>query len=456
MDPTQELQGKVESLSRLIQTRLDKGDENLKGINVEIDGVKAEVSTLAKVIADTEKRFERAAYGGIGLGGVSVMNHLKEVIPDRMRASVDLAARAGYKDPYKAAAQAAWLKIAAKLSEPAKFGIGSPGPYLEEMEKLSAALGDDIEVKADLQTSPDAQGGFLVPTVTEAEVMRKIEDAAVVRGQARKLTMTAKTHEIPKLDANIAVAWENEAAAIGASEPTFLQLTLTANRQSVRSVLSMEIIQDSAIGILDFVFTLMAEQAGQEEDVQALEGTGSPFTGLSNEATVNELIQDDGAGSDLNGGLPTYKFLVKTKWNAGEASTRARAAWIMHPFIAGNVEGIVDDQSRPVWSNPTAGSTALFGQGANQAVGLLLGFPVFTTTRILVNRVRGTLSNASQIYYGPYGHGMIYGDRLGMTFGVSEHVLWNNAQLVARMIKRTAILVAQGSEFTRLIAVDAR
>jgi len=40
-------------------------------------------------------------------------------------------------------------------------------------------------------------------------------------------------------------------------------------------------------------------------------------------------------------------------------------------------------------------------------------------------------------------------------FGVSEHVLWNTAQLVARLIKRTAILVGVPADFTKYTGVNA-
>jgi len=85
----------------------------------------------------------------------------------------------------------------------------------------------------------------------------------------------------------------------------------------------------------------------------------------------------------------------------------------------------------------------------------MLGYPVWTTDVIRVDRTVGTLTTAGNVYFGPWGHGMIFGDLVGIMFGVSEHVLWNTAQLVARLIKRTAILVGVPADFTKYTGVNA-
>ena len=455
-----EVSGKVAELAGLITGWKDESeakykaiDELLKAQTVLIDGQKTTISNLEKTQAAAEKRFERERFGAGNKDNTH--DRLLGAIPDRMRGNVQLLARTGCKDPARVVAQETYLKNCIRMSNPGAFQVKDQGALMEEMDKLLEAMGEDVHQKVALNETTGAQGGFLVPVVTEAEVMRKIEDVGVVRPLARKLTMTSETHQIPKLNANVTVQFDAEAATITSAEPTFTQLTLQSERQTSLATASMEVIQDSAVGLLDFVFTLMTEEAALAEDKEALEGDGTTFTGLSDETSVIQLIQDDGAGVDTNGGVLTYEFLVKTKWGVVESSSRRGSAWIMHTTMARAAEGLVDSQGRPVWSNPSVGSTALFGRGDSQAVGLLLGFPAHTSSQPSITRTRGALTTASNIYFGPFGHGMIYGDRMGTTLGVSEHVNWATGQLSLRMIRRVAILVAQGNEFVRLTGVDA-
>jgi len=442
---------KVESLGALIVERMDKGDKGLETLHAEMAGVKIELKKHEEWSAEIEKKYEKARRGQFG------EDAQKAVIPARYLKSIETAARSGYKDPVKVAAMAAWLKDIARISVPQRFGIREIGPILNDLEKLEQSFGMEPAAKAALTEGTGSEGGFTVPTPLEAEVLRVIEDSAVLRPLARKMSMTAFKHNIPDLTTGISVDIIDEEGSITEVEPVFGQKVLTAKKFAARGVLSMELQQDSSIGIVDFWLTLAEEQLGLKEDEQALEGdgAGANFTGVVAASGVNE-VQSLTAGVPTNGGVAKYDELVKTKWKAAKRSTRRGAAWIAPPELARNVEALVDSQLRPIWSNPTAGNITALGAPANGGPdGVLLGYPVWSTDVIRVDRTVGTLTTAGNVYFGPWGHGMIYGDLIGIMFGVSEHVLWNTAQLVARLIKRTGILVGVPADFTKYTGVNA-
>lgn len=441
-----------------ITEKINALPETMNGIvDEKLKTQKAEVLADLNVVVEKQQKQEewlREVEARLAKSRTSLDNtdHLKTAIPERYHKCIDLAVRGGVRDPVKFVAMESWLKCATRAQIP-RLNSGNPGQFYEEMLKLETALGVDPEAKAALQEDTSDEGGYLVPTPLEAEVLRVIEDSAVLRPLVRKLTMTAKTHNIPDEATGVTAAIVAEEAQISESEPTFGLKALTAKKIGVRGIGSQELIQDAAVGILAYWQQISNEKIALLEDAQGLEGdgTGVNFTGVAAASGVNSVsLGTDGAGISMG-------KLLETKWKAKKRSTRRGAAWICAPEIAQDLENMVVDVSatdfRPLWSFITPGLPTAFSAttSPNGPDGTLLGFPYYTSDEISVTVTQGANSDTSRVYFGPWGHGFIIGDLLGLQFAVSEHILFDKFQLMFRLLKRTAMLVAIPADFTKML-----
>lgn len=434
-------------LVRDVQVSVDKERET---ILVDLKELKKNGVELHDYIKEVEKHVAKAQT--VGSPGMTQMdNVLLSVIPQRHKAALNRLSRTTLKraDAIRICALESWLKNAIWLHNPNVAARGG-ATLLEEMDKIERGFGFDATQKAALEEGTDAEGGFLVPVPLEAEVLRIAEDEGIMRRLCRVFPMTVKTHNFPDLATNIVVTIIAEEGTITASEPTFGQKALTASKFAVRAIVSMELIQDAAVGILAFLITLMSEKYALKEDQQILEGTGAggEFTGLVAAANVNEIT--NGANGDL---FTTAKALDQ-KWAGRLRASRRGSAWVAAPEIVKQIEAFrVDaitaaDKAGAFLYIPNDGKGNIAGMG-DLPSGVFHGFPMFEHSEINVDRTVGSSDNTSNMYFGPWRSAVVIGDLLGLQFGVSEHTQWATGQLDLRMIKRTAGLVAVPKAMTK-------
>ena len=449
--PVTELREAVDSFKTTVETTLVGQDEKIDGVEERIADVEVKATALDKWLAEVEKNLEARRI--VGYGGTSVVDDaLKQAIPERYRGAAELAARHGKKDPWKVAAFVTWMKLAFKLQAGSRLERNDdPAEMREALARIEESFG--YAEKAAMTGETAATGGYTVPTPLEAEVLRQIVDGGVLRGRVRQMAMTAFTHNIPNLATGVVATIIAEAGSIAEDEPTFGQSQLIAKMFAARGLASVQALNDSAIGLFDLWLTLATESIAGIEDLEALEGAAN-FTGLIGEANVNEIT------NGANGATPSWAKYVAQKWKAGKRSTRRRSlgcAWYCHPFVAAETEGLLDSNGNPIWRDAHTVMTLETQQdpGVSDADGFLMGYPLYTTEQINQTRTVGTSSDTGNVYFGPFGKSMIFGDLLGLTFGVSEHVAWNTAQVGVRLLKRTAILVGVGADFTKQTGVRA-
>jgi HK97 family phage major capsid protein len=143
----------------------------------------------------------------------------------------------------------------------------------------------------------DARGGYLVPDELRAEVLRIAETMyGVARREFLYLPFTGpgNSRKIPTLASSVTVFWTDESAVKGGTNPTFGIVTQTLKKLAAIVPLTEELIEDSAVNITQLVAQLFAEAVAKEEDTQFFMGTGSPWTGLLNNGSIN--IVNLGAG----------------------------------------------------------------------------------------------------------------------------------------------------------------
>jgi len=179
----------------------------------------------------------------------------------------------------------------------------------ETREFMKALLSNDVsklkEFKAKTavfnENADDARGGYLVPDELRAEVLRIAEtEYGIARKEMLYLPFSGAGNErkIPTLASGITVTWTNEAVKKTGTNPTFGLVTQTLKKLAAIIPFTEELLEDSAINLTQLVATLFAEAVAKEEDIQFFTGSGSPWTGLLNNGSVN--IVNMGAGDDMS------------------------------------------------------------------------------------------------------------------------------------------------------------
>lgn len=155
-----------------------------------------------------------------------------------------------------------------------------------------------------LSTTPDADGGYLVPEDFERNILMELEEENVIRKLAKVIT-TQHERKIPVAVGHSVAQWTLENAAYTESNPTFGQKTIDAYKLTDLARVSNELLQDAAFDIEDYLMKEFARAFGiaEEEAFCVGDGDNKPtgiFTanggevGLtaaaSNAITADELI----------------------------------------------------------------------------------------------------------------------------------------------------------------------
>ena len=115
-------------------------------------------------------------------------------------------------------------------------------------------------------------------------------------------------------------------------------------------------------------------------------GAGSEPTGVANASGISTVAQG------ANGATPTWDKLEEQRYALDLAnSLMQRVAWIMHPIGLSAIRQIKDSQNRPLFM-PNDQPLTVPGRGA------IFGYPVFTTTQLPINLVKGTSSDCYEIF----------------------------------------------------------
>jgi HK97 family phage major capsid protein len=330
--------------------------------------------------------------------------------------------------------------------------LTKPGDFYQqaaEHEKLVGALGG--VQKAAMSELSAGVGGNLVPTIVESEILRLIVDNGIMRrAGVRQVPMTSRLHAYPTRNAAFTAAIIAEEGSITDSVPAtpFAQSALTAKKLAGFATVSGELMQDNVVLLADFLAQEFSQQIARLEDQQALEGdgTGVNFTGVVAAAGVNSVT------SGANGDALSYQKLVDAIFGSGEGSAIDATALFMAQKLVSSLyksrsgaATAVDQGGVPLFA-PAAGIMVAPSQG-------ILGHRFYGHSGILVNRTVGTGTNRTNLYSGP-PQTIIFGDLLGFTVDLNPFSKFQTFQIDIRGVKRTGILVAVPTAWTKYTAID--
>lgn len=125
-----------------------------------------------------------------------------------------------------------------------------------------------------LSEGTDADGGYLVPEDFERDIVSALEEENVIRSVAKVIT-TQHERKIPVAVGHSTAQWTAENAAYTESNPTFGQKQIDAFKLTDLCRVSVELLQDSAFDIEDYLMREFARAFGIAEEQAFCVGTGT-------------------------------------------------------------------------------------------------------------------------------------------------------------------------------------
>lgn len=297
--------------------------------------------------------------------------------------------------------------------------------FLEEAGVVKTANGQSEGTSAD--------GGFTVPTEYANEIVKLERQFSIVRRICRLFPMGSLTRLVPRQLTNPTVTWTAEATNHTKTKATFEQITQTAKKVSALVPMTEELLADNNVNLDTFLFQVVAEAIGREEDRVALAGNAGgsdPFNGVLYATGVNNVSM---AGATLN-----WTDLVDIQM-ALKAPYRARGRFVIGSTALGLVMKLKDDYNRPIWTMPDVGSP-----------GVIMGKPYDETD--------GT-AMASIIEFGDWGNYLWISDRGGYDVKASDSASDANGaagsaflqdEIWYKFRRRENIVVAQPEAFAKM------
>ena len=125
-----------------------------------------------------------------------------------------------------------------------------------------------------LSEGVDANGGYLVPTEFEKFIVDTLKEENVMRRLCKVIT-TDNERKIPVAATHSTAAWTAENAAYTESNPTFAQKTIDAYKLTDLVKVSIELLDDSAFDLEEYIAREFAYAFGTAEEQAFCVGTGT-------------------------------------------------------------------------------------------------------------------------------------------------------------------------------------
>lgn len=287
-------------------------------------------------------------------------------------------------------------------------------------------------VKRALTEGSDTAGGHTVPEIFVPELVRLIQERAMMRGLVRKIPMATDTSNLPSLTTGMTVYWPGEVQTITQSDAVFGKVTLNAKTMAALTSASIELTEDAQIELADLLATLFAEAIADEEDRVILKGNADPFNGLMFDSSVTQVTM----GTSLDAFSDVNFQDIASLMDAVTSKAQRGARFFMHRNITTILRKVRDLNHQYIWSPPTGGlPPTIWGYPYTESDQMPPGSASAPSTNFLA------FGNPSYIFLG---------DRKRMTVEVSDHVGFKQNERFWKVTERIAVKIAIGAAFARL------
>ncbi|MDR1364079.1 MAG: phage major capsid protein [Oscillospiraceae bacterium] len=252
----------------------------------------------------------------------------------------------------------------------------------------------------------DTDGGFLVPTEMEKQIVTDLAEYNVIRSLAKTIN-TSSERKIPVAATHSTATWTAENAAITESDPTFSQIMIDAFKLTDLVKVSIELLQDSAFDLETYLSNEFARAFGvaEEESFCVGTGTGQP-TGI---------FTDNGGSIGVTANSPTaitVDNLIDLVYSL-KSPYRGNSCFIMKDITVSAIRKLKDGNGAYLWQ-----PSSQAGQPDR-----LLGYPLYTSPY-----VPALAANAYTVAFGDMTNFWI-ADRMGRTIARLNELYAGNGQV---------------------------
>lgn len=282
-------------------------------------------------------------------------------------------------------------------------------------------------LRNDLSSVKPSDGGFLIPEILRAELLRVGLEMSIVRSRARVIPMDSLTVPFPTVDSTSNVSsvyggitgyWTEEGATLTESQPRFGRVELRANKLTLYTEVPNELIMDARPALDAFLNDIFPEAISWFEDVAFFVGggVGEPLGFLNapcaisvTRAGASNIAWDDFANA--------YSRMLP--------QSLGRAVWVTSPEVLPELLTAVIPGGGPIVSPVTSGTA----DPGLSPVGTVLGRP------LLVSEKAKQLGTAGDLNFVDFGYYLL-GDRQAMSARQSEDFRFQNDVTAFRVIER--------------------
>lgn len=218
------------------------------------------------------------------------------------------------------------------------------------------AVANEIKSADPNNMTTNGDGGYLVPDVTAAEILRLIS----TYGQARSLVNVGNFPKsidnltIPKESTGMTVYYPGEQGSITSSKPALTYLTLACKKAAALAVMTNELAEFASVDFANYIQYLAAKAFATDEDSKVF-GTGaSVFTGLFYASNSFGKTSEVSAYNAI-----TYEDIMELIYGLDPAKL-VGANWLMHRTVMEQLRLIKDQQDRPLFVDANAGGLPTF------------------------------------------------------------------------------------------------
>lgn len=292
---------------------------------------------------------------------------------------------------------------------------------------LSRKLGN---LKNAMGSIKPADGGFLIPEVLRAEILRVALEKAIVRSRCRVIPMDSLTVPFPTVDASSNVSsvyggitgyWTEEGATLTESQPRFGRVELRANKLVLYTEVPDELIRDAQPSMAAFIEDIFPEAAAWFEDVACFVGggVGEPLGFLNAPAAISVTRSTTVAGENIEW-IDIVNMFARML-----PQSLSRAVWIVAPdALPSLLTMTVTTTSGAVWMGGGG-----FASGSMAPPMTMLGLP------LIVSEKASAIGDSGDINLVDFGFYLL-GDRQAMTARQSEDFKFDKDITAFRIIER--------------------
>lgn len=286
------------------------------------------------------------------------------------------------------------------------------------------------ELKNDLSSIKPSDGGFLIPEVLRAELLRVSLETAIVRSRARVIPMDSLTVPFPMVDSTSNVSsvyggitgyWTEEGATLTESQPRFGRIELKANKLVLYTEVPSELLRDARPSMESFINDVFPEALAWFEDIAFFigGGVGEPLGFLNAPAAISVTRSTTTAGDNVEW------VDIAGMYSRMLPQSLGRAVWVISPDVMPSLLTQQIPGGGPLVLNTNSGTA----DAAGAPVMTLLGRPVIVSEKA---RSVGTAGDINFVDFGFY----LLGDRQAMSAKQSEDYRFANDVTAFRVIER--------------------